>query len=86
LKGEFSYNLGTVVLGLPPFASVALGKPTPEQIGLALALAGSLALRLALFPFVSGDMRDDMIPWSELIEKQGAWNSLGQDFSNYPPL
>ena len=65
---------------------VTPGRPIPEGIWVALALAGSLALRLSFFPFVSGDMRGDMIPWSEIIEKQGAWNSLGQEFSNYPPL
>jgi Gpi18-like mannosyltransferase len=65
---------------------VSRWKAIPASVWVALALAGSLALRLSLFPFVSGDMQGDMIPWSEFIAKQGAWKALGQDFSNYPPL
>jgi len=59
---------------------------TCERLLIGLALAGSLALRLSFFPFVSGDMRGDMTPWSEFIEREGAWQVLGQEFSNYPPL
>lgn len=59
---------------------------TQERVALVLALAASLALRLSLFPFVSGDMAGDMIPWSGIIEREGAWKALGQDFSNYPSL
>lgn len=63
-------------------------KRTRDGLPLALALGISLALRLALFPFVSGDMRGDMLPWSEFIRAQGAGASWGQAFLNfnYPPL
>ena len=57
-----------------------------ERVAVGAALVASAALRLGLFPFVSGDMRGDMIPWSQIIEKEGAWKALGQGFSNYPPL
>ena len=52
----------------------------------AAGFAATLAVRLALFPFVSGDTKGDMIPWTEFIREHGAWRSLAGDFSNYPPL
>ena len=63
-------------------------KRTQDGLLLALALAASLALRFSFFPFVSGDMSGDMIPWSEFIRTHGAWASWGQAFLNfnYPPL
>lgn len=61
-------------------------RSTRERLAVGLALAGTLALRLWFFPFVSGDMGGDMIPWSEFIGREGAWKALGQEFSNYPPL
>jgi Gpi18-like mannosyltransferase len=60
--------------------------PTRERMMLGLGLVASLALRLSLFPFVTGDMAGDMIPWSGIIEREGAWKALGEEFSNYPPL
>ncbi len=59
---------------------------TRERLAVGMTLAASLGLRFALFPFVSGDMQGDMIPWSGIIEREGAWKALGQDFSNYPSL
>jgi Gpi18-like mannosyltransferase len=56
----------------------------PAAFGVGLLLA--LAVRLAALPFVSGDMRIFHVPWSEAIEREGAWRALAQDFSNYPPL
>ena len=63
-------------------------KRTRDGLPLAVALGASLALRLSFFPFVSGDMSGDMIPWSEFIRTHGAWASWGQAFLNfnYPPL
>lgn len=49
-------------------------------------LALSLALRLTLFPFRSGDMVGDMIPWSNFIEEHGFFSALQHSFCNYPPL
>jgi len=57
-----------------------------QRLGFGLLLLGAVVVRLSLFDFVSGDMRGDMIPWSEIIEREGAWRAWGQDFSNYPPL
>jgi Gpi18-like mannosyltransferase len=63
-------------------SSARLDHRTAWAAGLLLALA----VRLAALPFVSGDMRIFHVPWSEAIERAGAWRALAQDFSNYPPL
>ncbi len=57
-----------------------------ERIILGVLLLGSLALRLCLFDFVSGDMRGDMLGWSAFIRAHGGLRALGQEIGNYPPL
>ncbi len=57
-----------------------------ERIFLGVLLLGSLALRLCLFGFVSGDMRGDMLGWSEFIRAHGGLRAMRQDIGNYPPL
>ncbi len=41
---------------------------------------------LGLFDFVSGDMRGDMLGWSEFIRTHGGLRALRQEIGNYPPL
>lgn len=53
---------------------------------LGLGLLSSLAIRMCLWDFVTRDMSGDMLRWAKFIEVEGAWEALGQEFSNYPPL
>jgi Gpi18-like mannosyltransferase len=57
-----------------------------ERVFLAFGLLGSLALRLCLFEFLSGDMKGDMLPWSDFIRSHGGFGALRHEFSNYTPL
>lgn len=49
-------------------------------------LVGSILLRLSLFDFRSGDYNQFLSEWYDFLVHHGRWKSLGEDFSNYPPL
>ena len=48
-------------------------------------LAAGVAARLYFLPLVSLDMKVYLLPWYDHILQNGAWVSLGQEFSNYTP-
>ncbi|MCA2002300.1 MAG: hypothetical protein LDL51_10585 [Chloroflexi bacterium] len=48
-------------------------------------LTAGVAARLYFLPLVSLDMKVYLLPWYDHILQNGAWVSLGQEFSNYTP-
>lgn len=53
---------------------------------LAVAVIGSLGLRLSLLPFESDDYHFFFGRWFDFVKQNGGWLALKQDFSDYPPL
>jgi Gpi18-like mannosyltransferase len=49
-------------------------------------LIGSLLLRISLLDFESLDYKMYLSQWYDHLARQGAWNGLKDDFSNYAPL
>ena len=46
----------------------------------------SVAVRISLFDFVSGDMNSYLLPWYNDILNHGRLSSWGYEIGNYPPL
>lgn len=59
-------------------------RPRPWQLASVIGLvAAALALRVALFPVVTGDYSSFLGPWYDYIVAHGGWPALKDDFSNY---
>src|SRR6266481_4996929 len=56
------------------------------RMWLVTAVCLSLALRLSLFDFQSGDYRSYLSSWYDRIVSNGLRSTLKSDFSTYPPL
>src|SRR5215211_303628 len=65
--------------------STAIGKQFPEPRRLVLILVLIAVVYGFLWPAVSGDTRDAVVPWLQTILTRGPIGAFSEPFSNYAP-